>query len=200
MPSIPFFMRTKTSAAVVTGDLGTREILYDQVSGCIVLKDNTNVLRYFYPITQGATPLTSADKGIANGVAGLDAGGKIPSSLLPAVAIGERFPAANQTARLALTAQIGDTCLQADNSTLYLLTDNPASVNANWVPITNNQAVTAINGMTGNVTLTTDNISEGSTNKYYTDARVSTWVNTQKGANNGLVGLNANGAIDCGTF
>ena len=34
-----------------------------------------------------------------------------------------------------------------------------------------NTNVTAVNGLSGNITVTTDNINEGSTNLYYTDAR-----------------------------
>ena len=41
----------------------------------------------------------------------------------------------------------------------------------------------------------TDDLSEGSINKYYTDARVSTWVDTQKGAVNGIASLDGSGKV-----
>jgi len=41
----------------------------------------------------------------------------------------------------------------------------------NWVPSDDNAPVTSVNGETGDVVLDTDDISEGSTNLYYTDAR-----------------------------
>src|SRR5690606_7199136 len=50
----------------------------------------------YIPITQ---------KGAANGVATLDAAGKLPASQVPAVAITDTFVVATQAAMLALTAQ-----------------------------------------------------------------------------------------------
>ncbi len=62
--------------------------------------------------------------------------------------------AANQTARLALTANIGDIALQTDNSTTYILTASPATNNANWQAIGLSTApVTSVNGHTGAVVL-----------------------------------------------
>lgn len=45
------------------------------------------------------------------------------------------FTAANQAARLALSALIGDLCLQADTNLTYILTASPASTNSNWTAI-----------------------------------------------------------------
>ena len=39
--------------------------------------------------------------------------------------------------------------------------------------------VTAVNGQSGNITLVTDNINEGSTNLYYTDGRFDTRLGTK---------------------
>lgn len=63
--------------------------------------------------------------------------------------------AANQTARLALTANIGDIALQTDNSTTYILTASPASTNSNWQIIGLSTApVVSVNGHAGAVSLT----------------------------------------------
>jgi hypothetical protein len=63
--------------------------------------------------------------------------------------------AANQAARLALTANIGDIVLQTDTSTTYILTASPASTNGNWTAIGLSTApVTSVNGHTGAVALT----------------------------------------------
>ena len=60
-------------------------------------------------------------------------------------------------------------------------------------------SVTSVNGQTGVVTLTSDNIAEGSNNKYYTDvrvdARVTTAVNALKGIANGLATLGSDGKV-----
>ncbi len=62
--------------------------------------------------------------------------------------------AANQTARLALTANIGDIALQTDNSTTYILTAEPATNNGNWQAIGISTApVSSVNGHTGAVVL-----------------------------------------------
>lgn len=50
-----------------------------------------------------------------------------------------------------------------------------------WQKVDNTDAVSSVNGFTGAVSLTTDNIPEGTTNLYFTDARVST--NTDVAAN-----------------
>ncbi len=62
--------------------------------------------------------------------------------------------AANQTARLALTANIGDLALQSDNSTTYILTAEPTTNNGNWQAIGISTApVSSVNGHTGAVVL-----------------------------------------------
>ena len=62
--------------------------------------------------------------------------------------------AADQTARLALTANIGDIALQTDNSTTYILVAEPATNNANWSAIGLSTApVVSVNGHTGVVAL-----------------------------------------------
>jgi hypothetical protein len=63
--------------------------------------------------------------------------------------------AANQAARLALTANIGDIALQTDTSTTYILTAAPATTNGNWQAIGLSTApVSSVNGHTGAVSLT----------------------------------------------
>ena len=62
-----------------------------------------------------------------------------------------------------------------ESNDMVTLNITPASVNVT-------SAVTSVNGLTGNVTLTTTEISEGS-NLYYTDARADARVDLQTGAN-----------------
>lgn len=57
--------------------------------------------------------------------------------------------------------------------------------------------VTRVNGATGNVTLDTDDIGEGTTNKYYTDARVA--ANSAVAANTAKVGITTQQASDIQT-
>ena len=80
--------------------------------------------------TGGAIPYS--EKGAASGVATLTAGGVIPDAQLPPLAINDVFPVADQAARLALTAQVGDVAIQADNGLTYILRVAPATVDGNW--------------------------------------------------------------------
>lgn len=59
----------------------------------------------------------------------------IPAAWKPIASDVSVFSVADQTARLALTAKIGDLALEADNSKTYILTAEPASNNANWTVI-----------------------------------------------------------------
>ena len=76
---------------------------------------------------------------------------------------------ANQAARLALSsALLGDLAVQADTGITYVLTALPASTNGNWTEIGTTSAgtVTSVNSIgpvAGNVSLTLDNIPDGST-------------------------------------
>lgn len=99
-----------------------------------------------------ALRILASEKGAASGVATLDSGGKIPSSQLPSIALVDSFPVADQAARLALSVQVGDIAIQADNSTSYILHAAPASTNSNWLPLAAPGLVQSVNGRTGVVT------------------------------------------------
>lgn len=100
----------------------------------------------------GAIPTTA--RGAVNGVASLDASGKIPSAELPAIAITDTFVVASQAAMLALTAQVGDVAVRTDISENFILQSEPASTLGNWVQLeTPPGGVTSVDGRTGPVTL-----------------------------------------------
>jgi hypothetical protein len=66
----------------------------------------------------GAIP--TAQKGVANGVATLDVGGKVPVSQIPATALPEVHVVLDEAARLALTVQEGDEAIQLDDGTHWI--------------------------------------------------------------------------------
>lgn len=108
-----------------------------------------------------------SDKGVPNGVAELDGSGKVPTSQLPSLAITDVHVVPDNTARDALTVQTGDVAkVTADNKT-YIWDGSQ------WIEITVDHAVDSVNGQTGAVILDTDDISEGTSNLYYTDTKVS---------------------------
>lgn len=117
----------------------------------------------------------TSEKNQASGYAGLDANTKIPESLLPSIAITETYSVADITERDALTVQEGDIAIVTDASSDPNVDSGGASYiydGTDWqrlkIP---NDAVQSVNGQTGVVSLDTDNIGEGSTNLYFTDAR-----------------------------
>ena len=118
--------------------------------------------------------------GTANGnvvVVGSD--GKIDPNLMPALAITSVHVVASEDEMLGLTAQEGDVCVRSDEEKSYILKQSPASTLANWIELDSpTDKVQSVNGKTGTVVLTTDDIAEGSTNQYYTETRATGNFNT----------------------
>lgn len=114
------------------------------------------------------------EMGAANGVATLNADGKLPSSQVPPLAITETFVVSDESDKLVLTqADRGDVAIVTSTNTSYILQTEPYSVEENWAKIlTPDAPVNSVNGQTGNVSLDTDDIPEGS-NLYYTEERVA---------------------------
>jgi hypothetical protein len=114
-------------------------------------------------ITNLATATTSTDAinkdyvdskiGANNGIASLDSSGKIPTSQLPPVAIAETYVVNSQAAMLALPSDIGEIAIRTDVSKSFILTASPASTLGNWQELLTSDAVTSVDGQTGNVSL-----------------------------------------------
>ncbi|MFD2874031.1 hypothetical protein ACFS5N_16230 [Mucilaginibacter ximonensis] len=125
-------------------------------------------------------------KGATNGVATLDGGGKVPLSQLPAnllVYKGQWNPATNTPTLVNGTGTSGDVWeASADgdhnfgSGTLHFLQGDFVIYNGSaWQLSAGTNRVTSVNGYQGIVNLNTDDVGEGSTNKYYTQARVQAW-------------------------
>jgi hypothetical protein len=151
----------------------------------------------------GLGTASTKDAGVANGVATLDAGGKVPVSELPAAVLGAlsyqgTWDAATNTP--TLTSSVGTKGYYyvvnvAGNTNLNGITDwlvgDWAVYNGTvWQKVDNTDAVTSVNGLTGTVVLTTTNIAEG-TNLYYTDARARAAIS----AGTGISYDNATGVV-----
>lgn len=115
---------------------------------------------------------TAATKnvGTASGqIPTLDSNGKLPEGVIPASAITEVFVVNSQSAMLALTAQPGDVAVRTDINKSFILKQTPASTLSNWVELlTPLDSVTSVNGETGSVVLTSDNINVGTTTQTIT--------------------------------
>jgi len=120
--------------------------------------------------------IDASQKAANNGVATLGNDGKIPSNQIPAVSFQSANVVTSQAAMLGLsTAVIGSIAIRTDNNNNYVLSALPASTLSNWIQLATPTSVTNVNGFAGpSVALTTNDIAEGSTNKYYTDVRVRT--------------------------
>jgi len=83
----------------------------------------------------GLGTVFSRDTGLGNGnVPILDSGGKLDPGVIPSVSLTEfKGQVADQTARLAVTAEVNDWLVQTDNGRAYVLAALPASTNANWI-------------------------------------------------------------------
>lgn len=138
------------------------------------------------PTVNGVAFGTAAFKntGTASGeIPLLGAGGKLPSSTLPALAITDTFVVASQAAMLALSAaETGDVAVRSDLNKSFILRGSNPAVLADWQELlTPTDAVLSVNGQTGVVVLTTQHIGEHSSNLYHTPARVNTLIAAQVG-------------------
>jgi hypothetical protein len=106
----------------------------------------------------------TAQKGQNNGICELDSNGLVPTNHLPPLAISDVHVVADQAARLALTVQEGDVAIQTDDSSSWIYDGTT------WVQFGLSGGVLSVNGQTGTVSLTTTDIAEG-TNLYYTTTR-----------------------------
>lgn len=117
---------------------------------------------------------TAATKNVgtaAGNIPILGSDGKLSDSVIPAIAISESHTVASEKEMLALAAQVGDIAIRTDGAGTWILKQTPASTLANWVQLKSpTDTVASVNGKTGNVTLTTSDVAEG-TNQYYTQAR-----------------------------
>jgi hypothetical protein len=115
------------------------------------------------------------EKAAVNGVATLGADGKVPTAQLPALAGRNTFVVGSRAAMLALSSAIkGDFAIRTDTLTggaTFVLQGTDPAVGTNWILLPPTASpVNSVNGQVGAVSLTTDNISQGSTNRYYSDA------------------------------
>lgn len=93
----------------------------------------------------------------------LDAGGKLDTGVLPAIAITDTYPVASQAEMLALTAQRGDVAIRSDIKTNFILSTDDPTVLANWLALAiPTDVVTSVAGKTGAVTLTKSDVGLGS--------------------------------------
>lgn len=113
-------------------------------------------------ITDAGTAASKNTGTAAGNVPVLDGGGKLDTSVLPALSITEPFAVASQAAMLALDAQTGDIAIRSDLNKTFVLKASPASTLANWLEIlTPTAAVSSVAGKTGAVVLVAADVGLG---------------------------------------
>ena len=73
-----------------------------------------------------------AQKGSANGVATLDASGRLTAAQLPQITVTDTFVCMTEAEMLALNAQTGDVAIRADVHSTYILKGNNPTVISDW--------------------------------------------------------------------
>jgi len=140
----------------------------------VTLSNRINLKANNTDVTNGlALKLDASQRGVASGVASLDVNSKVPATQIPVVSFQSANVVASQTAMLALSsAVVGSIAIRTDVSRNFILSGANPAVLGNWVELAVPTSVTTINGIPGAyVTLTTDEIGEGTNNKYYTNTR-----------------------------
>ena len=100
--------------------------------------------------------------------------GKIADGLIPKIAISNVYQVDSEEAMKGLTAEEGDIAIRSDIPATFILKNNDPTLAENWVQLaTPTDTVLSVNGLTGTVVLTTDNVNEGSVNLYYTEDRAT---------------------------
>jgi hypothetical protein len=140
------------------------------------MADTADIVATYVPLSQ---------KGAANGVAPLDAGGKISAAFLPnsVMELQGFWDASTNTPTLVdgtgnpgdvYEVSVAGTVNFGAGPIIFKVGDWAVyAADAKWHRSINSNEVVSVNGLTGAVTLTTTNINEG-TNLYYTAARFNT--------------------------
>lgn len=186
-----FFGDVELKAGLKLSNFTTERALIIDANGDLVVSPVTSAeLAHVSGVTsdiqtQLDAKIDTTEKGANNGVATLGANGKIPQAQIPAIAITEVFSAADIAARDALTVgsgvgeiQEGDVVIVTDASADPNVTSGAASYIYDGTAYqrlqTPDSPVDSVNGQTGVVVLDSDDISEGTVNLYYTEARFDT--------------------------
>lgn len=139
--------------------------------------------------TQLGNKIDSSEKGANNGVATLDAGGKVPVAQLPSSIMTYEGVWNASTNSPSLADGVGDAGQVyrvsvagsqdlGSGSISFEVGDYVIYNGTVWEKSDTTDAVASVNGQTGIVSLDSDDISEGATNLYYTDERAQDAVGT----------------------
>ena len=112
--------------------------------------------------------LDANKSGVPNGVASLNALGKIPSDQIPAISFSSVRVISSEAQMLGLTsAVVGSVAVRTDVNKSYILSAGDPTVLANWVMLlTPAPPVQSVNSYSGNIILTKSDIGLGNVDDY----------------------------------
>ena len=113
-------------------------------------------------IRDDAVAVVEATEGTANGIATLDADGKLIGTQIPNISITDTYVVASEVAQLAIDPiQIGDVAVRSDENKCYInITGSNASM-ADWQELlTPTDLVLSVAGKVGHVTLVAANLTD----------------------------------------
>ena len=112
------------------------------------------------------------NRGVPNGYVPLDGNGKVNPSYLESMNVFDVFNPIDFDAMLLLSsAKPGDIAYVEDSQKTYRLVGLPSSNALNWKKLNSTASVISINGLTGAVSMSSDDLQEGLVNKYFTEVR-----------------------------
>jgi hypothetical protein len=131
--------------------------------GLDLINNTSDLAKPISTLTQNAlsTKIDISDKAVNNGVATLDATGKIPSNQIPAISFSsvDVLPLASDMTALS-GAVVGSIAIITGDGKNYVLSQTPASVLSNWKELISAPSpVLSVNTKIGNITLTKADIS-----------------------------------------
>lgn len=117
------------------------------------------------------------NRGVPNGYVPLDGNGKINPSYIDSMNLIDVFTPADIDEMLLLSSAMpGDMAYVQSNEDMYILIASPYSDQSNWKKLNLAAGVISVNGSTGVVSLSSDDVPEGIFNKYFTADRVTNEV------------------------
>jgi hypothetical protein len=152
------------------------------------------------------TKIDLAQKGAANGVCPLDNSlpqAKIPTQYLPDLVISQVYVVADNIARDNIASvQMGDVAVVISPANNFIWSgphENAPLTASNWVQlIVPTGTVVEVNGQTGTVTLTTNEVPETVLNPYFTDLRRDELINRSGTvAMTGNLNMGTSNIVDC---
>ena len=114
----------------------------------------------------------AVNRGVPNGYVPLDGNGKVNSSYLNSLNLVDVFTVVDLDSMILISAaRPGDIAYVESYGDTYMLAALPSSNALNWKKLNSSAGVISVNGLTGVISMSSDDLPEGLVNKYFTEVR-----------------------------